>query len=135
VAQLTHCEISGVTDNKFPNDQTCLDHIRNLFDKLGATETAGFNRVASALPKLKQEDIYGIMPADRAKPYDMLEVIKRLVMILSLMNLKPFTVKQFYVDLHALMDGLLVLLPINVKCKNKKRRNANGGRNLFRLSR
>jgi 3-methylcrotonyl-CoA carboxylase beta subunit len=75
----THCEISGVTDNKFPNDQTCLDHIRNLFDKLGATETAGFNRVASALPKLKQEDIYGIMPADRAKPYDMLEVIKRLV--------------------------------------------------------
>lgn len=75
----THCEISGVTDNKFPNDQTCLDHIRNLFDKLGATETAGFNRVALALPKLKQEDIYGIMPADRAKPYDMLEVIKRLV--------------------------------------------------------
>ncbi|MBK7650224.1 MAG: acyl-CoA carboxylase subunit beta [Flammeovirgaceae bacterium] len=75
----THCEISGVTDNKFPNDQACLDHIRNLFDKLGTTERAGFNRVASAPPKLKQEDIYGIMPADRAKPYDMLEVIKRLV--------------------------------------------------------
>lgn len=75
----THCEISGVTDNKFPNDQACLDHIRNLFDKLGATETAGFNRIASAPPKLKSEDIYGLMPADRAKPYDMLEVIKRLV--------------------------------------------------------
>jgi 3-methylcrotonyl-CoA carboxylase beta subunit len=75
----THCEISGVTDNKFPNDQACLDHIRNLFDKLGTTTSAGFNRVASAPPKLKQEDIYGIMPADRAKPYDMLEVIKRLV--------------------------------------------------------
>jgi acetyl-CoA carboxylase carboxyltransferase component len=26
----THCEISGVTDNKFPNDQACLDHIRGL---------------------------------------------------------------------------------------------------------
>ncbi|MBL7874553.1 MAG: acyl-CoA carboxylase subunit beta, partial [Cyclobacteriaceae bacterium] len=64
----THCEISGVTDNKFPNDQACLDHIRNLFDKLGATETAGFNRIASAPPKLKSEDIYGLMPADRAKP-------------------------------------------------------------------
>ena len=75
----THCEISGVTDNKFPNDQACLDHIRNLFDKLGANQTAGFNRVVPAPPKLKPEDIYGIIPADRAKPYDMLEVIKRLV--------------------------------------------------------
>lgn len=75
----THCEISGVTDNKFPNDQACLDHIRNLFDKIGAYEKAGFDRVESREPKEKPEEIYGILPADRAKPYDTLEVIKRLV--------------------------------------------------------
>jgi 3-methylcrotonyl-CoA carboxylase beta subunit len=75
----THCEISGVTDNKFPNDQACLDYIRSLFSKLGAEARTGFNRVAPKLPKEKQEDIYGIFPSDRAKPYDMMEVIKRLV--------------------------------------------------------
>ena len=75
----THCEISGVTDNKFPNDQACLDHIRNLFDKIGAYEKAGFDRVESREPKETPEEIYGILPSDRAKPYDTLEVIKRLV--------------------------------------------------------
>ncbi|HNV28467.1 MAG TPA: acyl-CoA carboxylase subunit beta [Cyclobacteriaceae bacterium] len=75
----THCEISGVTDNKFSNDQACLDHIRDLFDKIGAYEKAGFDRISSTLPNEKPEEIYGLMPADRAKPYDMLEIIKRIV--------------------------------------------------------
>jgi 3-methylcrotonyl-CoA carboxylase beta subunit len=75
----THCEISGVTDNKFPNDQACLDHIRNLFDKLGSFEQAGFDRIESQPPREKEEEIYGIMPADRVKPYDMLDIIKRIV--------------------------------------------------------
>jgi 3-methylcrotonyl-CoA carboxylase beta subunit len=75
----THCEISGVTDNKFPNDQACLDHIRSLFDKIGETEKAGFDRAESKAPKEKPEDIYGIIPAERVKPYDMIEIIKRLV--------------------------------------------------------
>lgn len=75
----THCEISGVTDNKFPNDQACLDHIRDLFDKIGASDNAGFDRIKATLPKEKPAEIYGLMPADRAKPYDMLEIIKRIV--------------------------------------------------------
>src|SRR6187455_2349126 len=45
----THCEVSGVTDNKFPNDQACLDHIRSLFGKFGATEKAGFDRITPQL--------------------------------------------------------------------------------------
>jgi 3-methylcrotonyl-CoA carboxylase beta subunit len=75
----THCEISGVTDNKFPNDQACLDHIRSLFKKFGMQERAGFDRAAPALPAEKATDIYGLFPADRAKPYDTMEIIKRLV--------------------------------------------------------
>jgi 3-methylcrotonyl-CoA carboxylase beta subunit len=75
----THCEISGVTDNKFPSDQACLDHIRGLFDKIGAKEKAGFDRVEKKSPKLKTEEIYGLIPSDRTKPYDMGEIIKRLV--------------------------------------------------------
>lgn len=75
----THCEISGVTDNKFPNDQACLDYIRSLFKKFGHEEKAGFNRAKPQMPSVKQEDIFGIFPMDRAKPYDMMEIIKRLV--------------------------------------------------------
>jgi acetyl-CoA carboxylase carboxyltransferase component len=75
----THCEISGVTDNKFPTDQACLDYIRSLFKKFGAQEKAGFDRIKPELPAEKPEDIFGLFPNDRAKPYDTLEVIKRLV--------------------------------------------------------
>src|SRR6186997_2575277 len=50
----THCEISGVTDNKFPNDQACLDYIRSLFEKFGKGPEAGFNRVTPQPPKEKE---------------------------------------------------------------------------------
>lgn len=75
----THCEISGVTDNKFPNDQACLDYIRALFSKLGKATTAGFDRISPALPKADPAELYGLLPADRVKPYDTLELIRRLV--------------------------------------------------------
>jgi 3-methylcrotonyl-CoA carboxylase beta subunit len=75
----THCEISGVTDYKHPNDQACLDSIRNLISKLGAPQRAGFDRIDPVLPAKIPEDIYSILPDNREKPYDMLEIIHRLV--------------------------------------------------------
>ena len=75
----THCEISGVTDYKHPNDQACLDSIRNIMSMLGEPQTAGFSRIKSASPKLNPEDIYGILPENREKQYDMHEIINRLV--------------------------------------------------------
>ncbi len=75
----THCEISGVTDNKFESDEECLDAIKKIFDKIGDFETAGFSRKKSLPPKKSIDDIYGIFPRNRAKPYDMIEVIERLV--------------------------------------------------------
>lgn len=75
----THCEISGVTDNKFPNDQACLDYIRSLFEKFGDSDKAGFNRVTPKPPKEKTEEISGLLPTDRVKPYDTLNIIRRLV--------------------------------------------------------
>lgn len=75
----TQCEISGVTDNKYPNDQAALDEVRNIFSKLGDNPKAGFSRVTPQLPKENPGEIYGILPEDRVKPYDMLEILKRLV--------------------------------------------------------
>ena len=75
----THSEISGVTDNKFDTDQDCLDYIKSIFDKIGAFETAGFDRVESAMPVKDINELYGMFPIDRTKPYDMRDIIKRLV--------------------------------------------------------
>jgi len=75
----THCEISGVTDYKCPDDKDCLDRIKRIMDKLGDYEKAGFNRVEPQAPKADPKEIYGILPDTREKPYDMREIIKRLV--------------------------------------------------------
>ena len=75
----TQSEISGVTDNKFPDDQSCLDYIKRVFSKLGRLPDAGFDRAEAALPKKDEKEIFGIIPEARDKQYDMLEIIHRLV--------------------------------------------------------
>ncbi|MGR7814494.1 acyl-CoA carboxylase subunit beta [Lacinutrix undariae] len=75
----THCEISGVTDYKSKDDKDALDTIKNIIDKIGDYDTAGFNRAKALKPKENPEDIYGILPKSRADQYDMYEIIKRLV--------------------------------------------------------
>lgn len=75
----THSQISGVTDYQCANDEDALTRIRNIFDKLGDYDKAGFNRKAAAPPALDPKELYGVLPTDRTKPYDMLDVIKRLV--------------------------------------------------------
>jgi acetyl-CoA carboxylase carboxyltransferase component len=75
----THCEISGVTDYKQPNDAACLDSIKNILSKVGDYDKAGFDRVKSAEPIKDQKEIYGILPDNREKPYEMRDIIDRLV--------------------------------------------------------
>ena len=75
----THCQISGVTDYQCENDQDALEVIKNLVDKIGDSSKAGFSRIKSAKPKLNPADIYGILPQSRTQPYDMKEIILRLV--------------------------------------------------------
>lgn len=75
----THCEISGVTDYKSEDDKDCLKTIRRIMDKVGAFDKAGFNRTESATPKKDEKEIYGIMPAERARPYQTMDIIERLV--------------------------------------------------------
>ncbi|MCB0477406.1 MAG: acyl-CoA carboxylase subunit beta [Crocinitomicaceae bacterium] len=75
----THTEISGVCDYKSENDEECLSTIRDLMDKIGSYETAGFDRKESHEPKSPVKEIYGILPKERSKPYDTREIIKRLV--------------------------------------------------------
>jgi 3-methylcrotonyl-CoA carboxylase beta subunit len=75
----THCEISGVTDYECENDQECLQTIRDIVDKYGKPEDAGFSKVASKKPALNEKEIYDLLPDNRAKPYESMDIIKRLV--------------------------------------------------------
>ncbi len=75
----THCEISGVTDYKCADDKDCLNRIRNIMDKVGDYEKAGFNRAAPKMPVRDPKEIHGIIPEGRDKQYEMMEVIHRLV--------------------------------------------------------
>lgn len=75
----THCEISGVTDYKAKDDKDALDKIKNIVDKIGDFDKAGYNRIAPKKPASDPNDIYGILPKSRAEQYDMMEIIKRLV--------------------------------------------------------
>lgn len=75
----THTEISGVCDYKAADDMDALNKIKNILDKIGDNEKAGFNRVASTQPKENQEEIYGILPQVRTEQYDMKKIIRRLV--------------------------------------------------------
>ncbi len=75
----THTEISGVTDYKAKDDKDALDTIRNIVDKMGDFDKAGYSRIESKKPALNPDEIYGILPKSRAEQYDTMEIIKRLV--------------------------------------------------------
>lgn len=75
----THCEVSGVTDYKADDDKDALTKIKNIVDKIGDFDTAGYNRKTAKKPKADPKEIYGILPHKRSDQYDMREIISRLV--------------------------------------------------------
>ncbi|GGC11886.1 acyl-CoA carboxylase subunit beta [Dyadobacter sediminis] len=107
-----HCEISGVTDNKFPDDQSCLDAIKRHIDKIGKPLSAGFDRKAAILPKRNPEEIYTLLPADRLKPYDMLPVLECIADGSELDEYKPDYGKTLLCA-YARIDGWAVGIVAN----------------------
>ena len=75
----THTEISGIADYKFKTEEACLDQVKRIIDKIGEKDKAGFDRVKPKKPAKDVDSLYSIVPTDSTKPYDMLEVIERLV--------------------------------------------------------
>ncbi len=77
---VTHTEISGIADYKFKTEEECLDQVKKIMSKLGhSNHLPIFDRIAPAMPEKNPEELYGIIPPDGTKPYDMLEVINRIV--------------------------------------------------------
>src|SRR5467141_2140786 len=74
-----HAEISGSVDFREPDDESCLQRIRALIDKMGHPLAARFDYKESEHPAYPPEEIYGIFSSDSARQYDMREVIARIV--------------------------------------------------------
>jgi len=108
----THSEISGVTDYKMPDDRTCLDTIKDLVDKFGHFERAGFDRTEPQPPAGRVEDIFEIYPENGAKPYNTVELLRRIVDEGKLTQYKEHYGKTI-VTAYARIDGWAVGIVAN----------------------
>jgi len=72
-------DISGVVDDRFPNDQEAIDHIRVRIAELARRPTAPFDRIEPVPPLVDPDELLGIFPVDRSRPYDMRAVLGRIL--------------------------------------------------------
>ncbi len=111
----TQSDISGVTDYKMPDEATCLTTIRQLVNKFGHHTKAGFDRIAPVLPALNEKEMYQIFPAENlSKPYDTIEILKRLVDNSELTLYKSGYGKTI-VCAYARIDGWAVGIVVNYR--------------------
>ncbi len=117
----TQTEISGVCDYKVENDTACLLKIRDLFSRIGHQEKVGFDRVASIEPARAPKDAYGLLPADRSKPYDTLALLQTIIDDNSMSEYKPNFGKTL-ITTYARIDGWSVGIVANnrIVVKNAK---------------
>jgi acetyl-CoA carboxylase carboxyltransferase component len=75
----THNAISGIADYQFETEHECLYEVKKLMGKLGAPASAGFSRIDSMAPAKNPNELYGIFPEGNTKPYDVRDIIDRMV--------------------------------------------------------
>src|SRR5437899_736362 len=74
-----HSAISGTVDFRESNDQACLARIRSLIEKWGYRRQSLWDRKKPVDPAMPAEEIYGAYDASPARPYDMKEILARIV--------------------------------------------------------
>lgn len=114
----THTGISGIADYKFKTEKECLDQVKKIMGKLGHKPTGGFDRIASILPTKDVKELYGILPVGNVKPYDMLEIIERIVDNSELEQFKKDYGKTILCG-YARIDGWAVGIVANQRLVSK----------------
>jgi 3-methylcrotonyl-CoA carboxylase beta subunit len=74
-----HSAISGTVDFREPNDEVCINRIRSLIEKWGYRRQSLWDRKKPVDPAMPAEEIYGAYDASPARPYDMKEILARIV--------------------------------------------------------
>lgn len=125
----THTELSGIADYKFDTEQECLDQVRRIIDKMGHQgEHAGYDRKPSLPPAKDASELYGIVSPDNSRPYNVVEVIERIVDADSFDQFKEDYGKTIVCG-YARIDGWAVGLVANQRTivKNAKKEMQLGG--------
>ncbi len=74
-----HTRLSGVADHLASNDPHALALARNVVKTLNRQKATSLKVQPAAAPRYAPEEMYGVIPADTRKPYDVREVIARIV--------------------------------------------------------
>src|SRR6202041_1476485 len=74
-----HAGISGTVDFREPDDPACLARIRSIVEKWGYRRQSPWDRKKPVEPALAAEEIYGIYDSSPARPYDMKEILARVL--------------------------------------------------------
>ena len=74
-----HARRSGVVDHLAENDEHALAIVRDIVARLNIVKSADIDLADPAPPKLDPEGLYGVVPDDVRTPYDVHEVIARIV--------------------------------------------------------
>jgi 3-methylcrotonyl-CoA carboxylase beta subunit len=76
---IMHSSISGTLDFREPTDEACIARIRSIVDKWGYRRQSPWDRRKPVEPALAAEEIYGIYDSSPARPYDMKEILARVL--------------------------------------------------------
>lgn len=74
-----HCRTSGVVDHLANNDHHALEIARNAIARLNLVKPQQLDILPSKAPIYDEKEIYGVVPKDTRKPYDVREIIGRIV--------------------------------------------------------
>ncbi|MFI6732728.1 carboxyl transferase domain-containing protein [Nonomuraea sp. NPDC050451] len=74
-----HARVSGVTDHLAEDDAHALAIVRDIVSTLAPRPPRPWDTIAPEPPRHDPRDLYGIVPADTRQPYDVHEVIARIV--------------------------------------------------------
>ncbi len=74
-----HCRTSGLTDHYANNDHHALELVRRAIARTNRTKPLDMDIREPVEPAYPPQDIYGVIPADKKQPYDVREVIARIV--------------------------------------------------------
>jgi acetyl-CoA carboxylase carboxyltransferase component len=74
-----HSAISGTADFRDPNDQACLGRIRSIVEKWGYRRQSPWDRVKPEAPVMAAEEIYGVYDPSPGRPYDIKQILARIL--------------------------------------------------------
>ena len=76
---MVQCDVSGVVDHRHPDDAACLAKMRSQLAQLAPAPASPFARREPRPPLHPPEELYGVLPVDRSRPYDTHELLARLL--------------------------------------------------------